>query len=175
MVERIRQICQHLSFILFLYGGRIGIDLGSSLPCFSCPYVNGCAGHCYLMVLQRSYVGFQTGFEMIFSSAFVNILWPFVLFLIFFMPLSKIWCAWLCPFCLFQDWITMIRKKLNIRGITMTRQTRKKLKPIKYILLVLMILIPLSIANLGLHPDWKLPFCQICPARPILPMFVGGL
>ncbi len=173
MVERIRQICQHLSFILFLYGGRIGIDLGSSLPCFACPYVNGCAGHCYLMVLQRSYVGFQTSFEMIFSSAFVNILWPFVLFLIFFMPISKIWCAWLCPFCLFQDWITMIRKKLNVRGITMTRQTRKKLKSIKYILLVLMILIPLSIANFGLHPDWKLPFCQICPARPILPMFVG--
>lgn len=173
MVERIRIISQHLAFLLFIYGGRGGIHLGNSIPCFACPFVSGCGGHCYLMVLQRSHVGFQTGFDMIFSSGVFNILWPFIVFLLFFIPLSKFWCAWLCPFCLFQDWITMIRKKMGIRPVVWTRKTRQNLKPIKYILLVLLILIPLGIANFGLHSDWALPFCQICPARPILPIFAG--
>lgn len=175
MVEKVRLITQHLSFVLLIYGGRLGIGLGNSLPCFACPYVGGCAGHCYLMVLQRSSVGFQTTFEALFSSAAANILYPFALFLLFFLPLSKLWCGWLCPFCLFQDWITMLRKKTGIREMIISRKTRKKLEPVKYVLLALLIAIPLFIANLGLHPDWALPFCQICPAKPILPLFEGNL
>ncbi len=175
MVERLRLISQHLSFILFMYGGRVGISLGNSLPCFSCPFVSGCAGHCYLMVLQRSSVGFQTAFEALMSPAVVHLLWPFGLFLLWFIPLSKLWCAWLCPFCLFQDWITMIRKRLGIRPTVWSRKTRQQMKPVKYILLALLIIIPLCIANLNLHPDWGLPFCQICPARPVLPLFTGNM
>lgn len=174
MVERVRLICQHLSFLFFMYGGRFGLHLGNSVPCLSCPFVKGCAGHCYLMVLQRSSVGFQTSFEMIFSTGVVHILWPLIFFLLFFLPLSKLWCAWLCPFCLFQDWVTLIRKKLGIRQLIWTRNTRARIRPVKYILLALLIVIPLAIANFGLHPDWGLPFCQICPARPILPLFAGS-
>jgi polyferredoxin len=174
MVENLRLITQHLSFFLLIYGGRLGVGLGNSLPCFACPYVGGCAGHCYLMVLQRSSVGFQTSFETLFSGAAVNILYPFVLFLLFFLPLSKLWCGWLCPFCLFQDWITMLRKKAGIREMIISRKTRKKLEPIKYMLLALLIAIPIFIANVGLHPDWALPFCQICPAKPLLPLFEGN-
>ncbi len=175
MVEKIRLFSQHFSFFLLMYGGRLGLRLGNSLPCFACPYVSGCAGHCYLMVLQRSSVGFQTAFDIFFSSAILNILWPFVIFLFFFVPLSKFWCAWICPFCLVQDWISWIRKKLKIREMILTRKTRKNLKPIKYLLLALMGVIPVAIANFNLHPDWALPFCQICPAKPILPLFEGNL
>ncbi|WP_022668603.1 4Fe-4S binding protein [Desulfospira joergensenii] len=174
MVERLRIFSQHIGFLFFMYGGRLGIDLGNSLPCFSCPFVSGCAGHCYLMALQRSHVGFQTGFDLIFSGAFIHILWPFVLFLLFFIPLSKLWCSWLCPFCLFQDWISWIRKKLKIREMIMTQKIRQNLKPVKYVLLALLILIPMAIANFKLHPDWGLPFCRICPAKPILPLFAGN-
>jgi ferredoxin-type protein NapH len=175
MVEKFRLITQHLSFLLLIYGGRLGIRLGHSLPCFACPYVGGCAGHCYLMVLQRHSVGFQTAIETLFSSAAVTMLYPFVLFLLLFLPLSKLWCGWLCPFCLFQDWITMLRKKTGIREMIIARVTRKKLDAIKYVLLALLIAIPLFIANAGLHPDWALPFCQICPAKPILPLFEGNV
>lgn len=175
MVERVRLITQHISFLLLMYGGRLGINLGNSLPCFCCPYVSGCAGHCYLMVLQRSTVGFQVTFEYLFSASALNILYPLGIFLLFFVLLSKLWCGWLCPFCLFQDWITMLRKKLGIREMIVTRKTRKNLQPIKYVLLALLVLIPISIANFGLHPDWTLPFCQICPAKPIMPLFEGKL
>lgn len=174
MVERIRLIVQHVSFVLFIYGGRLGIHLGHSIPCLACPYVSGCGGNCYLMVLQRSTVGFQVTFDYLFSAAALNILYPLVIFLLFFLPLSKLWCGWLCPFCLFQDWVTWLRKKLKIREMIITRNIRSNLKSIKYILLGLLVLIPLAIANFGLHPDWGFPFCQICPAKPILPLFEGN-
>lgn len=173
MVERLRQISQHLSFALLIYGGRLGIHLGSFLPCFACPFVSGCGGHCYLMAFQRPFVGFQTPFAMMASGGIVNILIPFGSFLLFFLPLSKLWCGWICPFCLFQDWVTWIRKRLGIRPMIMGRPLRRRLKPIKYVLLALMVILPLAIANFGLHPDWVVPFCQICPGRVILPMFEG--
>jgi ferredoxin-type protein NapH len=174
MVERIRLLTQHLSFLFLIYGGRLGVQLGNSVPCFSCPYVSGCAGHCYLMALQRSQVGFQVSFDYLFSQSGLRVLWPFIVFLIFFIPFSKLWCAWICPFCLFQDWITMIRKKMGIRQMVISRRIRENLKMVKYILLALLIVIPFSIANFRLHPDWALPFCQICPAKPLLPMFAGN-
>jgi polyferredoxin len=175
MVERIRLIVQHASFLLFIYGGRLGIHLGDSIPCLACPYVSGCGGNCYLMVLQRSTVGFQVTFDYLFSAAALNIVYPFAVFLLFFLPLSKLWCGWLCPFCLFQDWITLLRKKLGIREMVLTRRIRNNVRSIKHVLLALLILIPLAIANFNLHPDWALPFCQICPAKPILPLFEGNL
>ncbi len=174
MVTIIRTITQHASFLLLMYGGRFGLQLGNSLPCFACPYVSGCAGHCYLMVLQRSQVGFQVAFDYLFSPAGMQVLLPFLVFLLFAMPLSKLWCGWLCPFCLVQDWISMIRKKLGVREMIISYDTRKKIRPVKYVLLGLMVVIPLSIANFGLHPDWALPFCQICPAKPLLPVFEGN-
>jgi len=174
MVERIRLITQHVSFLFFIYGGRLGIQLGHSLPCFSCPYASGCAGHCYLMALQSSHAGFQVSFDYLFSRFGLQVLWAFAAFLLFFIPLSKFWCAWLCPFCLFQDWLTMIRKKMGIREMIISPKVRDNIRPVKFILLGLMVIIPLAVANFGLHPDWALPFCQICPAKPILPIFTGN-
>lgn len=52
MVSRLRFLIQNLAFFVLMYGGRYGLSLGHSLPCFACPYVSGCAGHCYLMALQ---------------------------------------------------------------------------------------------------------------------------
>lgn len=72
-----------------------------------------------------------------------------------------------------QDWVTFLRQRLGIRAVTFTHKTRDRIRPVKYILLACLLLIPVAIANLGLHGDFGIPFCQICPAKPILPLFVG--
>ena len=41
----------------------------------------------------------------------------------------------------------------------------------KYVLLSLSILIPLGIGGSVLHPDLGKPFCMICPARYLIPLF----
>lgn len=53
LISKVRLMVQALSFIILTYGGRVGISLGFAVPCFSCPYVAGCGGYCFLMFLQR--------------------------------------------------------------------------------------------------------------------------
>ncbi len=173
MIQRIRFFIQNTAFVILMYGGRFGIHLGHAVPCFSCPYVGGCSGHCYLMALQNSHFGLQITFSKIFSTWGLRILSTFALFLILFIPFSKLWCGWLCPFCTLQEWMTLLRRKMGIREIILKNGTREKLKYVKYVLLFLLMFIPLAISNFGFHPDFALPFCQICPAKPILPLFVG--
>lgn len=160
-------------FVLLTYGERIGINLGYSLPCFSCPYVSGCAGSCFLMALQG--VGpWGAGYfvEMLSYKGFQLVLW-FGLFIVLAILLSKMWCGWICPFGTLQEWLSRLRKKLGIREMEFSWQTRDRLKPIKYVLLAFLIIIPLLVAFAGLHRDFYLPFCQICPARVIMPLFAG--
>ncbi len=170
MVGKLRFYIQNFFFIFLMYGGRLGIRLGHSLPCFACPYVSGCAGHCYLMALQ-SRMGFGLAFPDFFTQWGLNALLVFLFFILLFVPFSKTWCGWVCPFGTLQDWFTALRRKLGIRESGFSRATRERLKIIKYILLAVLILIPVFIANFGLHTDFALPFCQICPAKPLLPLF----
>ncbi|MCP4119960.1 MAG: 4Fe-4S binding protein, partial [Desulfobacteraceae bacterium] len=102
----------------------------------------------------------------------LEVLFKFLVFLVLVSVLSKIWCGWICPFCTFQDWITLLRKKLHVREAEFSQATRKSLKSIKYILLAYLVIVPVLVTNAGLHSDFSLPFCQICPAKPIMPLFV---
>lgn len=173
MVTRLRFIFQLLFFTLLTYGGRIGIHLSYALPCFSCPYVSGCGGGCYLMALQGSWWGMQMATASLMSQMGIDALLYLGLFLLLSIVLGKFWCGWICPFGTLQDWITRLRKRLGIAEARMRWLTRDRLKWIKYLLLAYLIVIPLLIAHAGLHHDFGLPFCQICPAKPLMPLFAG--
>lgn len=172
MIEKLRLICSNLMFVIFTYGGRAGLNLGYSIPCFSCPFVSGCAGHCYLMTLQRQ-LGTGLTFVQAVSFSSFSVLLCFSVFVLLTILLSKMWCGWICPFGTIQDWMTQLRKKMGVRETEFSWKTRDRLKPIKNILLALLVGMPLLIAYAGLHSDFALPFCQICPGKPILPLFVG--
>lgn len=168
---QMRFVVQSISFAILTYGGRIGLQLGHFLPCFSCPYVGGCAGHCYLMALQGSIWGLQIPAALIISSSGLGALGMFIGFSLLVLLLSKSWCGWICPFGALQDGISFLRKKLGIRESQFSWGLMDKLKSIKYILLIILIVVPILIANVGLHPDFTLPFCQICPEKLLMPVF----
>ncbi|MBN2041095.1 MAG: 4Fe-4S binding protein [Spirochaetes bacterium] len=174
MIGRIRIVTQHLMFIFLIYGGRAGIKLGHSLPCFACPYVSGCSGHCYLMALQGKW-GFEFAVADLFSYEGFRVLLYFAIFIFLIILLSKFWCGWICPFGTFQDWLAILRKKTGIRESEFSWKTRDGLKKVKYVLLAFLIIIPVLITYAGLHSDFSLPFCQICPAKPIMPLFTGNV
>jgi len=174
IVSKLRFWIQNISFLLLTYGKYLNIRFGHFLPCFSCPYVGSCAGNCYLMALQGS----QWGLELPFTH-YLSIWgwWAIGMFLSFSalaILLNKIWCGWICPFGTLQDWVTKLRIRLNIRSSELSWRARRNIRPIKYILLGLLLLIPVFIANLGWHDDLSLPFCQICPAKVIMPVFNGN-
>jgi len=171
LITRARLIVQHASFAILTYGGRIGIHLGPALPCFSCPYVSGCGGHCYLMGLQ-GYIGFGLG-----SGAFgvegIRALGYFALFAVLVALLGKAWCGWICPFGLLQDWLTALRKKLGWRESHLMPQTMIRLGRLRYAILACLSVVPILVTAGLLHPDFYLPFCNICPAKAIMPLFAG--
>ena len=173
MVTKLRLLSQHFFFILLTYGGRMGIHLGHSLPCLACPFVTGCGGHCYLMALQGGLWGLAMPLSDMLTARGGQALLYLFLFVLLALFFSKLWCGWICPFGLFQDWVAMIRRRLGIRETAFSWRTRDLFKPVKYILLAYLVVTPLLIAHAGLHEDFSLPFCKICPAKPIMPLFAG--
>ena len=172
-VKALRLLTQHSMFLLLTYGGRVGISLGNALPCFSCPYVSGCGGYCYLMALQSGVWGLAMPLSDMLSVRGWEALYYLGLFVLLAALFNKLWCGWVCPFGLVQDWLTMLRQKLGIREARLSWLKRDRLKPVKYILLAYLVIVPLFIAHAGLSKDFGLPFCQICPAKPIMPLFAG--
>ncbi|MHC4269281.1 MAG: 4Fe-4S binding protein [Planctomycetota bacterium] len=176
-ISKLRLTIQVSSFLLLVYGGFCAVSLGNYLPTFACPFVGSRGGGCFLMPLQRmlelpfgNYPGYW-GFK--FGVAFLTFFFLFILF-------NKSWCGWVCPLGFVQDLLTMLRKSLNIRGASFSWNLRDRLKIVKYGFLGLLVLIPIGIGNsfcggrCQIHPDLHYPFCQICPAKPLMPMFSGN-
>lgn len=173
LIDRLRRIVQIFAFFFLTYGGRLGIHLGYSIPCFSCIYVSSCGGYCFLYILQRlSIFGLTLG-SAIFTAYWFQQLLAFVFFALWVMLLSKMWCGWLCPFGTLLDGLTTIRKKMGIAEVELPWYVVDTLKLLKYVFLGLIILLPLGVVYLKFPRELNYLFCYICPARPIMPMFEG--
>lgn len=172
-LNRFRFWLQLAMFALLVYGGYLAVDLGSRLPTFSCGFnEEGRAGVCYLLPLQHQ---LSLPWPQLFSFAGVSVLTGFGVFFLWFIVLNKGWCGYVCPLGTIQDWITALRRRLGARYSRYTQGQFRQLSRIKYLLLALMILIPLGIGGGWFSRDMGTPFCLICPARMILPMFTGDL
>jgi NAD-dependent dihydropyrimidine dehydrogenase PreA subunit len=169
-VNILRTAVQHLGFIVFIYGGRFGIRLGPAIPCFACPYVRGCGGQCYLMGLQGVF-GVGMSFEAMRGAPLVTTLGWLLVFIILVTLLGKTWCGWLCPFGLFQDWFSLLRRKLGVRERILAEKAKRVIAPVKYILLFYLVVLPPLVTAKILHQDFTLPFCNICPGKALLPLF----
>ncbi|MDR1920239.1 MAG: 4Fe-4S binding protein [Candidatus Adiutrix sp.] len=171
-LRRLRRLVQHVCFVVLMYGGRFGLRLGPALPCFSCPFVAGCGGHCYLMGLQ-GYIGFGLNAAALGSAWLLTSLGWLAVFIILTAVLGKAWCGWVCPFGLIQDWLTALRRRLGLRERRISPAAKKKLGLIKYGLVVYLAAVPPLITLGLLHEDFYLPFCNICPGKALLPLFAG--
>jgi polyferredoxin len=170
-VQRLRLFVQLVFFVLLVYGGLFAFDPGGKLPTFSCVFVDSKGGGCFLVSLQHrlaqpipAYLG-QAGIGLLILLGVVS-LWA--------IALNKAWCGWICPFGFLQDLMTKLRNLFSIDLSRLSWITSKRYRSVKYILLALLILIPLAIGNLGFSRSWTAPFCQMCPARPLMPLLEGN-
>ncbi len=174
-ISRLRFWVQILTFILFVYGSYFLIHIGQNLPTFACPYNPGSPGTCFLLSIQHQML---TPWSALLSWRGLGFMTSLLSFVLFFILFNKAWCGFMCPLGTIQDWITKLRNRLGISFSNYDEKSFKRLDVIKYILLALLFFIPLSIRNsvFGLpkvSSDMKSPFCQICPARIILPLCSG--
>ncbi|MDD5359312.1 MAG: 4Fe-4S binding protein [Sulfurovaceae bacterium] len=169
-LRKVRFWIQLVSFVLFVYGGYLAINFGSSFPIFTCPYNQDVSATCYLISLQHQ---LALPSKILFSPAFIPIFIGLLTFLAWFIVLNKAWCGYMCPFGTLQDWITSLRKKIGIRFSVYTRHHFEQLSKIKYVFLTIVLLFPILIGAGVISNNWSATFCQMCPARVISPMFTG--
>lgn len=173
---RFRFWFQIVAFVLMVYGGYMGLDLGDKLPTFACVFNGeGTGGKCYVGELQHD---LKHPIDMFMGFAGYAFLISLGMFMVWFWILNKGWCGFVCPLGTMQDWLTMLREKSKIRYSEYSWAHRGKIKSIKYILLILLLLIPVMIANsvFGLPKlpnGLSMPFCDICPGRMLIPAFTG--
>jgi polyferredoxin len=121
----------------------------------------------------QGYIGFGMSIQNLIGFEGLRALAYLLLFILLVALLGKLWCGFICPFGLLQDWITYLRRFLKIPEGKISPPTLKALGKIKYILLAWLMVAPVFITAGLLPGDLYLPFCSICPGKPILPLFAG--
>jgi polyferredoxin len=168
--SRFRFWVQAACFALIVYGGHLGLFWGRSLPVLACGYGGANRlGICYLMPLQAA---LDTPWQRWTQAFAIATLIGFLVFCAWFLVFNRTWCGFACPFGTLQDWISALRRRLGLRGTEWGDTLARRLSRLRYLLLGFAILYPLG-AGAGWLPRIFLPFCQICPAKMITPLFSG--
>jgi polyferredoxin len=114
-----------------------------------------------------------------------------VLIVILVMPLvlGRFFCGWLCPFGLYMDAITLIRKAAKVRYRVLPDKLNKFLHNFRYVLLLFFLIVPFVLALLGPPQSLELatllalllagPFTPLAilmgPVIPLIVSWVGPL
>jgi ferredoxin-type protein NapH len=165
---------------------------GISLPILACYYPNGRTVTCALWQLQAyifPFWNYPRGYEVIYStSGLEKIAIVIGMLVVASVILGRLFCGWLCPFGLYQDLLTRIRKSARRRHLSFSEKTNKKLGQSRYIIIAVFMILSFIFASytiLGTEviPGTKLggpqgteagivsninePFCLVCPMRPL--------
>ena len=104
-----------------------------------------------------------------FFYMFTYPVWQFVLMIVILvLPLflGRVFCGWLCPFALYMDAITLIRKAGKVRYRLLPNKLNKFLHNFRYVLLLVFLLIPVVLFLLDPPSSFDLSF--------LLAMLLGG-
>ena len=100
---------------------------------------------------------------------------PYItLFILLCFLLGRMWCGWVCPIGTTGDFLTFLRRKMNIPVKRFPHNFRINLSFTGYGLMAIALTIStiIGMPNFARYQCyWFLPYCQICPARLICPLF----
>ena len=164
-----------------------GVEMADGLPVpfFGCYYPCGRTVTCALWEIQTSIFPFwenTRGWGVDYNStgpARLAIIFGAVILLS--VLLGKFFCGWVCPFGLYMDLLSYLRKAVRIPHRDFSESFNKKFHQFGYVILALIIVISVifgseAIANAQLVPGteeggfvyqyFSAPFCQFCPMKP---------
>lgn len=179
------QISPHESLVVT---NVLGVSLpdGLPVPTFGCYYPCGKTVTCALWEIQTYIYPFWDtgrgwGVEYV-SSGIMRLAVVFGVVILLSVLLGKFFCGWICPFGLYLDLISRLRKALNIEHRSLSESFNEKLHQVGYVILALIIVLSVifgaqAIAGAQLVPGtekggfvytyFSAPFCQVCPMKPL--------
>jgi ferredoxin-type protein NapH len=177
-----------------LGGNLLGYQFpdGISFPVLACYYPNGRTVTCPIWQLQ-AYIfplwNYPRGYEVLYSTSGLEKIGVVVgLVVAASIILGRAFCGWLCPFGLYHDLLTRLRKAVGRRHLSFSDKTNTALGQSRYIIIAVFLilsvlfasyaifgaeLIPGTIAGgpqgaeAGIVSNINEPFCLICPMRPL--------
>ncbi|MDR1657515.1 MAG: 4Fe-4S binding protein [Deltaproteobacteria bacterium] len=170
---RLRLLIQHLFLLMTLAAGRLGLVLtGKAMPCLSCSLVFGGCNGCVLRYFQVL-MSFLAGPVSWGSPEGLDHLQTLGILLVLCLTLGRLWCGWLCPFGLVQDWLFALGRALGLGRGPLSGPALKCLTVFRYSLLTILLLFPPLVETGIIHPDYIYAFCQLCPGGTVLPLLAG--
>jgi ferredoxin-type protein NapH len=165
---------------------------GLSVPVLACYYPNGRTVTCPIWQIQAYIFPFWDtgrGYDVFYStSGLEKLAIVFGLVIGMSIVLGRFFCGWLCPFGLYMDLITRVRKFFRIRHLSFSDRTNTALGQFRFILIAAFLilsfifgsyaifgteLIPGTIpggplgTEAGIVGSLNEPFCLVCPMRPL--------
>ncbi len=167
---------------------------GISLPVLACYYPNGRTVTCPIWQIQAyifPFWDYSMGYGVFYSLSGLEMLAiVFSLIIVASLILGRFFCGWLCPFGLYMDLLTRLRKVFKKRHLTFSAKTNTALHQSRYVIIATFIvlsvifgsysifgtqLIPgtapgvdgFDALHAGITSNINEPFCLVCPARPL--------
>jgi ferredoxin-type protein NapH len=189
-----------------LIGGGINGILGTqfpdgiSIPVLACYYPNGRTVTCPLWQLQ-AYVfpfwNYSRGYQVNYSLPGLEMIAITLgMVAVASILLGRAFCGWLCPFGLFQDILTRIRKATRRRHLSFSDKGNKRLGQSRYIIIAVFMILSVIFASYaifgyelipgtrpggpegteaGIVSNINEPFCLVCPMRPLCIAVEAGI
>jgi ferredoxin-type protein NapH len=159
---------------------------GLPLPVFGCYYPCGRTFTCPLWQLQ-TYIypfwnagrGWGVNYDV---SGLERLGIVSAIVIVSAVLLGRFWCGWICPFGLYMDLMTRLRKALRIRHRSFSPRFNERFHQLSYVILALIVVLSVifasqAIAGTQLVPGtqqggfvytyFSAPFCQVCPMKPL--------
>ncbi|MCW4000919.1 MAG: 4Fe-4S binding protein [Candidatus Bathyarchaeota archaeon] len=164
----------------------VGMPDGLPVPFFACYYPCGKTVTCALWELQTYIYPFFNaggGWGVHYdASGLARLAVVFGSLILGAVVLGRIFCGWVCPFGLYMDLITRLRKAFKIRKRQLSDKSSERLHQLGYVVLAVIILLCVLFASQTLfgtelvagtekggfvYTYYSAPFCQVCPMKPL--------
>ncbi|HTY74551.1 MAG TPA: 4Fe-4S binding protein [Candidatus Nanoarchaeia archaeon] len=173
---------------------------GLSVPVLACYYPSGRTVTCALWQLQAyifPFWNYSRGYAVLYSTSGLEKIAIVVGMLVAMsIVLGRFFCGWICPFGLYMDVLTRIRKAVGKRHLSFSEKTNTALGQLRYIIIAVFLILSVIFASYaiigvqlipgtnpggpqgteaGLVGRLNEPFCLVCPMRPLCILVECGL
>lgn len=173
---------------------------GLSVPILACYYASGRTVTCPIWQIQAYIFPFwshDVGYFVNYSTSGLEMLViVFGLVIVMSVILGRFFCGWICPFGLYMDLITRIRKFFRKKHLSFSEKSNTALGQLRYVIIALFLILSVIFGSYsifgteiisGTIPGGPLgteagvvgfinePFCLVCPMRPLCVLVLSGL